>query len=53
MDSAYLAAENALLDQRVFVVSGKRYRTLLDLLNHPVEKNIGLRDLFSKPAPWH
>ncbi len=53
MDSAYQTAENALLDQRMFMVSGKRYRTLLDLLDHPAEENIGLRDLFSRPAPWH
>jgi len=52
MDSAYQAAENALLDQRMFMVSGKRYQNLLDLLDRPAEENIGLKDLFSRPAPW-
>ncbi len=42
MDSAYRAAENALLDQRMFMVSGKRYQSLLDLLDRPAEENIGL-----------
>ena len=45
MDSAYQAAENALLDQRMFMVSGNRYQVLLDLLDRPMEENIGLRNL--------
>jgi uncharacterized protein (DUF1778 family) len=52
MDSAYQAAERALLDQRLFVVSGDQYQALLDLLDRPTEDNPGLRDLFSKAAPW-
>jgi uncharacterized protein (DUF1778 family) len=52
MDSAYLAAQNTLLDQRLFMISGNRYEALLDLLNRPVKENTGLKDLFSKPAPW-
>jgi uncharacterized protein (DUF1778 family) len=52
MDSAYHVAEQTLLDQRLFTVSGSQYQNLLDMLDHPVEDNIGLRYLFSKPAPW-
>ncbi len=52
MESAYQAAEQALLDQRLFMVSGKQYQTLLDLLDLPAKDNAGLLDLFSKPAPW-
>lgn len=52
MDSAYAAATNTLLDQRVFMVSGDRYQTLLDLLDRPAKDNAGLRDLFSRSAPW-
>lgn len=52
LDSAYQAAEQALLDQRLFVVSGEQSRALLDLLDRPAQDNEGLRDLFSRQAPW-
>ena len=52
MESAYHAAEQTLLDQRLFTVSGSRYQNLLNLLDRPAKDNSGLRDLFSKPAPW-
>ena len=52
LDSAYHAAEQTLLDQRLFTVSGSRYQNLLNLLDRPAKDNSGLRDLFSKPAPW-
>lgn len=53
MDSAYQAAEQALLDQRLFIVSGKRYQQFLDLMDRPGEANEGLRDLFSRTSPWN
>jgi uncharacterized protein (DUF1778 family) len=52
MDSACQAAEQTLLDQRIFMVSDESYQTLLDLLDRPAEDNMGLRELFSRPAPW-
>ncbi|MBA3015211.1 MAG: DUF1778 domain-containing protein [Proteobacteria bacterium] len=52
LESACLAAEQTLLDQRLFMVSGSRGRALLDLLDRPDEENSGLQDLFAKPAPW-
>ena len=52
LDSAYHAAEQALLDQRLFTVSGNRYQNFMEMLDRPAEDNVGLRDLFSKPAPW-
>ena len=52
LESACQAAEQTLLDQRLFMVSGGRYQTLLDLLDRPVKSNKGLKDLFSKAAPW-
>lgn len=52
LDSAYKAAEQALLDQRLFVVSGEQSRALLELLDRPAQDNAGLRDLFSRRAPW-
>ena len=53
LDSACLAAEQALLDQRIFMVSGKKYQEFLELLDRPPASNTGLKDLVSKPAPWH
>lgn len=52
LDSACLAAEHTLLDQRLFMVSGSQYRALMDLLDRPEQPNAGLADLFSRKAPW-
>jgi uncharacterized protein (DUF1778 family) len=52
LDSACLAAEQTLLDQRLFMVSGTQCRALMDLLEQPEQPNEGLRDLFSRKAPW-
>ena len=52
LDAAYQAAEQALLDQRLFMVSGSQYQALMDLLDRPEQVNEGLRDLFARKAPW-
>jgi uncharacterized protein (DUF1778 family) len=52
LESACQAAEQTLIDQRLFVVSGEQGQTLLELLERPAEDNAGLRDLFSRPEPW-
>lgn len=52
LDSACLAAEQTLLDQRLFFVSGHQYQTLMALLALPPETNQGLVDFFSRKAPW-
>ena len=52
LDSACQAAEQALLDQRLFTVTGEDATTLLDLLDRPAQDNAALADLFSRPAPW-
>lgn len=52
LDSACQAAEQTLLDQRFFMASGSQYQTLMDLLDRPEQDNEGLRDLFSRKAPW-
>lgn len=43
LDSACLAAEQTLLDQRLFMVSGGQYRALMDMLEQPEqpEQRIG------------
>ena len=52
LDSALQAAEQTLLDQRLFMVSGSQYQVLLELLERPEQANEGLRDLFARKAPW-
>jgi uncharacterized protein (DUF1778 family) len=52
LDSACLAAEQTLLDQRLFMANGKDHQAFLDLLDRPVRSNVGLKDLFSRHAPW-
>lgn len=52
LESACLAAEQTLLDQRLFTVSGNQAGALLELLERPADENTGLQDLFAKPAPW-
>jgi len=52
LDSACQAAEQTLLDQRLFMVSGSQYQTLLDLLEQPEQVSEELRDLFSRKVPW-
>jgi uncharacterized protein (DUF1778 family) len=52
LDSACLAAQQTLLDQRLFMVSGSQYQALMDSLEQPEQANEGLRDLFARNAPW-
>jgi uncharacterized protein (DUF1778 family) len=52
LDSACLAAEQTLLDQRLFMANSKDYQAFLDLLDRPARSNAGLKDLFSRQAPW-
>ncbi|MCC4261463.1 MAG: DUF1778 domain-containing protein [Pseudoalteromonas distincta] len=52
LDNACLAAEQTLLDQRLFMVTGGQYQKLMDLLELPEQSNEGLRDLFSRKALW-
>jgi uncharacterized protein (DUF1778 family) len=51
LDSACKAAEQTLLDQRLFMVSEDQARTLLELLDRPEQDNPGLANLFSRRAP--
>jgi uncharacterized protein (DUF1778 family) len=52
LDSACAAAEQTLLDQKLFLATGQDYLQLLDMLAAPPKANPGLKKLFSKPAPW-
>ena len=50
--AACQAAEQALLDQRLLMVSGSQYRAILDMLDRPEQDNPGLADLFSRAPVW-
>ncbi len=52
LDAACQAAEQTLLDQRLFLVSAGQFQALSDLLERPEGGNHGLSQLFSKRAPW-
>ncbi|MFO1183145.1 DUF1778 domain-containing protein [Ottowia sp.] len=52
LDAAYLAAEQTLLDQRLFMVPGSQYQAILDLLDRPESDNPGLADLLSRRPVW-
>jgi len=52
LDSACQAAQQTLLDQRLFMVSGVQYQAFMDLLEQPEQTNESLRDLLSRKAPW-
>jgi hypothetical protein len=50
--TACQTAEQALLDQRLLMVSGRQYQAILDMLDRPEQDNPGLADLFSRPPVW-
>ena len=52
LDAAYQAAEQTLLDQRLFMVTGRQYQAILEMLDRPETDNPGLADLFSRPPVW-
>ncbi len=52
LDAAYQAAEQALLDQRLIMVSGNQYQAILEMLDRPESDNPGLADLFSRRPVW-
>ena len=46
------AAEQTLLDQRLFMVPGSQYQAILNLLDRPESDNPGLSDLQSRRPVW-
>lgn len=52
-DNACEPAEQALLDQQLFMVSREKYQQFVELLDRSPEFNTGLTDLFSRPSPWN
>jgi uncharacterized protein (DUF1778 family) len=52
LEAACEAAENVLLDQRLFRLDEKAWRSFECALEAPIEKNAALYRLLSEPAPW-
>ena len=52
LDAVYQVAEQTLLDQRLFMVSGSQYQALLEMLDRPESDNSGLADLFARAPVW-
>ena len=46
------AAENVLLDQRLFLLNEPRYEAFVACLDAPVESTEALRKLLAAPSPW-
>lgn len=52
LDAACQAAEQTLLDQRLFMVSGGQYQALLEMLDRAESDSPGLAELFSRRPVW-
>jgi uncharacterized protein (DUF1778 family) len=52
LENAVLAAEMAILEQRVFPVSGQEFAWWEELLEAETQPHPGLDRLFSKPLSW-
>ncbi|WP_240342318.1 DUF1778 domain-containing protein [Methylococcus sp. EFPC2] len=52
LDAACQAAEQTLLDQRLFIVSGSQYQSRMEMLERPESDNASLADLFARRPPW-
>jgi len=52
LEAACREAENVLLDQRLFLLDDKRYKSFAALIDAPVKDNPSLRKLLHGKAPW-
>lgn len=52
LDSAREAAENTLLDQRLFLLDDSHYAEFVACLDAPVEPTEALKKVLSAPSPW-
>lgn len=52
LEVSCLAAEQVLLDQRLFFVDEGRYKAFLASLEQPVLENKAIQKLLSKKSPW-
>ncbi|MCA9858651.1 MAG: DUF1778 domain-containing protein [Thermomicrobiales bacterium] len=52
LESACLAAEDALLDRTYFVLDPDSFDQLTELLENPPDPPEGLREFLARKAPW-
>ena len=52
LDSACEAAENTLLDQRLFLLDDSHYAEFVACLDEPVEPTEALKKVLATPSPW-
>ncbi len=52
VEAAMEAAEDILLNQRVFMANDEQIEEFLRLMDSPVSENPVLQETLSKPAPW-
>ncbi len=52
LESACRAAEETLLDQRLFLVDEEHLRAFQEVLERPAELKPRLRELLHRPSPW-
>ncbi len=52
LEASCLAAEDVLLDQRLFLLNDADFNDFEALLNEPVKDNPTLRKLMESKAPW-
>lgn len=52
IEAAFRAAEDALLDQRVFYLDDENHKRFLEMLDEPVGDVERLRALMNRKAPW-
>ena len=52
LDSAREAAENTLLDQRLFLLDDAQYAAFEACLDAPVEPTEALKKILTTPSPW-
>ena len=52
LDSAREAAENTLLDQRLFLLDADHYTEFVACLDAPVEPSDALKKTLATPSPW-
>ncbi|MEZ4705785.1 MAG: DUF1778 domain-containing protein [Caldilineaceae bacterium] len=52
LDAATQAAENALLDQRLFALNAAQWDAFLQMLDAPAQPNAALAQLMATRPPW-
>lgn len=52
LEAAYKAAEETLLDQRIFNLTNEQWDTLHQILDQPLQSNTKLERFLNQKAPW-